>query len=180
MVRTLTDAGRDDWLDIAREARRWGIAGTVVRASDSHGLCYLVRHADGTEAWYDHDEVEALPKGGLMRNRDEHAWFKRFMGMPEGDGVSGGKSGLVALLLFLGAVALMAWLMSGCQAECVRSCNYAMNDCFDNAKGSAERQLCVSSNETCVQACAGTRIRVKAGGASKIGPSFKEEEGFDE
>lgn len=31
--------------------------GSIVGHSDSHGLCYEVRHDDGTRAFYDPDEL---------------------------------------------------------------------------------------------------------------------------
>ena len=55
-VMTTEDACRNDWQ--TERKCRWGVNGIVLRHSDSHGLCYLVMHLDdGTECWYDHDEV---------------------------------------------------------------------------------------------------------------------------
>jgi len=59
-VRTTKDAGRDDWA-FGRNDVKWGVHGTVLRHSNSHGLCFLIlHHTDGTEAWYDVEEVEVL------------------------------------------------------------------------------------------------------------------------
>ena len=46
----------DDWTITAKYARRWGIVGTVTDLSNSHGLCYEIKHDDGTVAWYDPSE----------------------------------------------------------------------------------------------------------------------------
>ena len=59
-IRTTEDAGRDDWVAENRMNIKWGVLGTVLRHSNSHGLCFLVLHTDGTEAWYDADEVEVI------------------------------------------------------------------------------------------------------------------------
>jgi hypothetical protein len=38
--------------------RREGVRGTVVRHSDAHGLCFLVKYDDGGgEGWFDPDEL---------------------------------------------------------------------------------------------------------------------------
>ena len=50
----------NDWDPEALKQRRWDIHGEVVRHSDSHGLCYLVRHVDGTKAWYEPRELVLL------------------------------------------------------------------------------------------------------------------------
>jgi hypothetical protein len=54
--------GRDYAAD-ARLARRPAADGAIVGSSDSHGLCYKVLHEDGTEAYYDPDELlsEGVP-----------------------------------------------------------------------------------------------------------------------
>lgn len=39
-------------------ARRPGVRGVIIGHSDSHGVCYKVRHlVDRTEAYYDPDEL---------------------------------------------------------------------------------------------------------------------------
>lgn len=121
-VCTIQDAGRDDWQCDSRICCAWGVIGQILDISDAHGLCYFVRHGDGTCSWYDHDELKRWHPWRQQHvseepmKKNEHAWFRHFMGVPDGDGVSGGKSGLAMLLLFFGAMALVAWLMSGCQA----------------------------------------------------------------
>ena len=57
-VRTTEDAGSNDWTAAGRAQRRWGEKGVVMDRSDSHGLCFCVRHQDGTKAWYEPDELE--------------------------------------------------------------------------------------------------------------------------
>ena len=39
------------------EDRRWGVSGGVFNESDSHGLCYQVKHDDGSLGWYDPSEL---------------------------------------------------------------------------------------------------------------------------
>jgi hypothetical protein len=46
-----------DWTAEARLARRWGLDGKVQEKSDRHGVCYRVKHEDGTEAWYERKEL---------------------------------------------------------------------------------------------------------------------------
>lgn len=50
-----------EWMPEALVARKWGVTGTIVMHHDSHGLCYDVRHDDGTEGCYDPGEFEILP-----------------------------------------------------------------------------------------------------------------------
>ena len=57
-VRTTKDAGATDW--VCPRNCQWGVEGTILRHSNSHGLCFLVLHTDGTEEWYDADELEVL------------------------------------------------------------------------------------------------------------------------
>ena len=47
-----------DWETDCLKHRRWDAYGFVVRHSSGHGLCYLVRHGDGTEAWYEERELK--------------------------------------------------------------------------------------------------------------------------
>lgn len=46
-----------DFQDRRASARRPAMRGTIVAHSDSHGLCFRVRLSDGTESWYDPDEI---------------------------------------------------------------------------------------------------------------------------
>ncbi len=48
------------YIEGARTNCQWGVEGTVVTHHDSHGLCYDVRHADGTEQTYEPTELEVL------------------------------------------------------------------------------------------------------------------------
>lgn len=57
---TVEDEARN-WEPPAILERRWGVSGVVGRHSDSHGLCYEVTHDDKTMAWYDAEELEAMP-----------------------------------------------------------------------------------------------------------------------
>lgn len=50
-----------EWMPEAWVARKWGVTGTIIRHHDSHGLCYDVRHDDGTEGCYDPPEFEVIP-----------------------------------------------------------------------------------------------------------------------
>ena len=53
----------DDWTEEAKVARRFGVLGRIIRHHDSHGLCYDVRHDDGTEGCYDSNELAVLLDG---------------------------------------------------------------------------------------------------------------------
>lgn len=57
-VQTTVDACGHDWTHEAQLERKWGVEGTVIDRSDSHGLCYHVRHADGSDGWYDPAELQ--------------------------------------------------------------------------------------------------------------------------
>ena len=59
-VRTTADAGADDWAAGVGAKRRWGVKGIVIDRAGGHGPCYLVRHKDGSEAWYEPAELEKL------------------------------------------------------------------------------------------------------------------------
>jgi hypothetical protein len=52
--------GVGQWTQEARESRRWGVRGEVIRYHDSHGLCYEVRHEDGTVGHYDPFELKVV------------------------------------------------------------------------------------------------------------------------
>lgn len=57
----------DDWMEEARAARRFGVLGTIIHHHDSHGLCYDVRHDDGTEGCYDSREMAVLIGGNEIQ-----------------------------------------------------------------------------------------------------------------
>lgn len=59
-VITLNPAGPSDWVQTLKQSRKWGVVGTIVDYSDSHGLCYKVRHDSGTESWYNPEELEEI------------------------------------------------------------------------------------------------------------------------
>ena len=51
---------RDEWTDEGWARRKWGVQGKVIMHHDSHGLCYDVRHEDGTQGCYDTSELEVI------------------------------------------------------------------------------------------------------------------------
>ena len=51
---------RNEWTDEGWEGRQWGIQGVVITHHDSHGLCYDVRHEDGSVGCYNPSELEVL------------------------------------------------------------------------------------------------------------------------
>lgn len=55
-------SARKEWTKAGWTARRWSVEGTVLCHSDSHGLCYHVQHADGSEAWYNPTEIRKRRK----------------------------------------------------------------------------------------------------------------------
>jgi hypothetical protein len=62
-----------EWTAEALIARKWGEEGEILVHHDSHGLCYDVRHADGSIGCYDPSELEIvddpadqLAGGGLV------------------------------------------------------------------------------------------------------------------
>ncbi len=50
-----------EWTPEALISRKWGVMGTIVMHHDSHGLCYDVKHDDGTEGCYDPAEFDLIP-----------------------------------------------------------------------------------------------------------------------
>jgi len=59
-VRTLEPLHDDDYVPEARKMRKWGVEGEIIGHHDSHGLCYDVRHDDGSIGTYDPDEMEVI------------------------------------------------------------------------------------------------------------------------
>jgi len=55
----------EDWLEpknkhyveSAWDNRKPGMTGRIIGYSNSHGLCFHVRHNDGTAGWYDPEEL---------------------------------------------------------------------------------------------------------------------------
>ena len=52
---------RGDWTDEGWASKKWGVQGTVITHHDSHGLCYDVRHEDGTQGCYEPSELDVVP-----------------------------------------------------------------------------------------------------------------------
>lgn len=59
-VRTHLDFEISDWSADTIATRRDDATGQVVDKSDAHGLCYQVKHDDGTTSWYEPHELEPL------------------------------------------------------------------------------------------------------------------------
>jgi len=60
-VKTLQPQTPDrEWTSQSLGQRKWGIDGVVIACHDSHGLCYDVRHADGTCGHYASAELETM------------------------------------------------------------------------------------------------------------------------
>jgi hypothetical protein len=51
---------RNQWTDEGWAGRQWGVQGSVITHHDSHGLCYEVRHPDGTVGCYDPSELQIM------------------------------------------------------------------------------------------------------------------------
>lgn len=51
---------RKEWTDEGWASRQWGVEGTIITHHDSHGLCYEVKHPDGTIGYYDPSELETI------------------------------------------------------------------------------------------------------------------------
>lgn len=58
VVTTKSNPEIDDWTEESLRARLWGAKGVVIMHHDSHGLCYDVRHEDGTVGCYDPTEFQ--------------------------------------------------------------------------------------------------------------------------
>ena len=54
-----------NWVPEALTSRKWDTLGVVVKTNDEHGLCYGVRHDDGSAGWYDRNELEVQDDAGL-------------------------------------------------------------------------------------------------------------------
>lgn len=51
----------------AQEKRKDGMLGVVIGHRDSHGLCFDVRHEDGTIGSYEPEELEIIHRNGRHR-----------------------------------------------------------------------------------------------------------------
>ena len=60
VVTTVPNTEVDDWTEEALLKRKWGVSGTIIMHHDSHGLCYEIRHEDGTVGCYDPTEFEVI------------------------------------------------------------------------------------------------------------------------
>ncbi len=49
-----------EWTEEGWASKKWGVRGKVLTHHDSHGLCYEVRHEDGTVGCYDPSELEVI------------------------------------------------------------------------------------------------------------------------
>lgn len=54
---------RGEWTDEGWAKRKWDMQGEIITHHDSHGLCYDVRHEDGTVGCYDPSEFEVVEQG---------------------------------------------------------------------------------------------------------------------
>lgn len=52
-----------DWTPEAQASRKWGVEGEILTHHDSHGLCYEVRHQDGSVGHYDYRELREIFDG---------------------------------------------------------------------------------------------------------------------
>lgn len=48
------------WTPEALISRQWEVKGTVVKHHNSHGLCYEVKHPDGSIGYYDPSEIKIV------------------------------------------------------------------------------------------------------------------------
>mgnify|MGYP001586349149 FL=1 len=62
----------DSWTKEAKKRRRWGVEGEVITHHGSHGLCYEVRHEDGTKGCYDPSELEVVVTRCAVHGSIEH------------------------------------------------------------------------------------------------------------
>lgn len=51
---------RDEWTEEGWANKKWGMEGNILTHHDSHGLCYDVKHSDGTVGCYDPSELEIV------------------------------------------------------------------------------------------------------------------------
>ncbi len=51
---------RKEWTDEGWAKKKWGVEGAIITHHDSHGLCYDVKHEDGTQGCYDPSEFEVV------------------------------------------------------------------------------------------------------------------------
>lgn len=51
---------RREWTDEGWAGKKWVVLGTIITHHDSHGLCYDVKHDDGTIGCYDPSELKVI------------------------------------------------------------------------------------------------------------------------
>ena len=59
-VKTLKEVFTFGYNEGARDNCKWGVKGTIVEVHDSHGLCYIVLHTDGSRAPYEPEELKEI------------------------------------------------------------------------------------------------------------------------
>ena len=52
---------KKEWTAAGWEEKKWGVHGIIQGHHDSHGLCYDIRHEDGSSATYDPSEFAVVP-----------------------------------------------------------------------------------------------------------------------
>lgn len=55
-----TNCTSEDWTASALKKRKFNVAGEIIGYSDSHGIVYEVRHADGSVGCYDPWELDTI------------------------------------------------------------------------------------------------------------------------
>jgi len=93
-VRTLAipEADEAGWTEEAKAVRKFGVLGTIIYHHDSHGLCYDVRHDDGTVGCYDSRELAVLLDGREIQIGEvleilfQRGWERHESGCPTVDG----------------------------------------------------------------------------------------------
>lgn len=53
VVTVQSDRVSNDWMPEAHIRRKFGVMGVIIAEHNSHGLCYDVKHSDGTVGCYD-------------------------------------------------------------------------------------------------------------------------------
>lgn len=68
-VKTVRSNPANDREYTAEANRRWGVKGTLVQYSNSHGLCFQVRHDDGSLGAYEPDELRLIDPESRPRSQ---------------------------------------------------------------------------------------------------------------
>lgn len=72
-----------DWDAEALQARKWNVSGEIIDHSDSHGLVYKVRHADGTEGWYERRELRPRSPGTEYSPEERVAMLQKMQALSD-------------------------------------------------------------------------------------------------